>query len=666
MAKVNTILIQQNVANWFEALQTLGQYSPKMKNEEHTIVEFLKDYWRNYANVGDDEGDCARHLDALKKFYNTHPDCQQIVDQYKTLVGVANKMFLKDNDTFHEFKKLAAEYVKTHKPKPTVQPTPQPKPEEVSMDLSDLYETCRSVYNTGGDMNAAYQGFLLCAENGIYDAYFFLAVMEQNGNIGTPNKTKAFQYFKAGAEGGNAMCMAYLGLCYHQGDGTTVNISLAEQWYERAVAKGLTVGKHFLAEFLLEREKTPERMFKLFEAVAKDSDSGLRGLAQLRIGFCYEWGLGVRTDMNRARNIYLQEKQKGTLLADDYLKQWNEHNALLNDNRTDTSQPQPKPTTQPKPTMQPRQPKPATTTTTTSTTTNGINAGDDSNDSNGCLGCGCLTLIAAIIAFFWFDGCSSIKDWFSSSDDNSPTADLYVLVESLNMRAAPNPDGQIIGSVGYGEKMGTNDLLGQTEWVKVKSSGNEGYVARAFVGTLDEMTALNDLWGGEGSRQTITDIRHRRALIAFIRERLRSDDYRSDGGYKLYASGNNSGNIWRHKSLGGNGVFAFILEKNNGGRVAAVCAYNNQNQPVITCVTNMVNDNDYIETVEVRRGTISLNLSSKGKKKGKAKPRVQEATEVIPTAPTREELKARKAEEKQAETPDETPVSTGFHFEKIE
>ena len=638
MANPN-LKIQTQVQAWFETLQELSEYDQKLKPDEQTIIEWLKNYWRNYKDLGADEGLCQSYLMDLKNYYNKHSKEPKVPSLYKTLAGIADKMFLRDNDTFHEFQKMANEYIKQHKP------AAKPQSNPASVDLNVIFEASRNIFIQGGDMRTAYEGFKMCADGGLLEAYFFLAQMEENGNVGTPNPTKAFQFYKTGAEKGHVTCQAYLGLCYHQGNGTTVNEALAEQWYERAILGGAVIAEFFMAELLLSQEKNPERMFRLFKSVA-ESGAAISGMAHLRMGYCFEWGIGVAEDMDRAHEIYLQEKRNGNNGADEYLSSWNEHRKLM----SQTQPPKPTTTT----TFKPTTAKPTTTpkpTTSTTTTQKG--------DDGGSWGCGCLVIIIA--AVLYFGGWNWIKGWFSSDDDTkTKQVSMFVLVESLNMRAAPSANGSVLATLGYGDHLNMDENSTE-DWASVRTNSSNGFVARPFIGTRDEIDALLSVFSTDGTRQAVTDIRHRRALIQFVKESKAVSNYDTDGGYTLHASGSNSGNVWRHKSLGGNGVFAFILDKGNGGRVAAVCSYGQNDEPYFNVVNNNVEPGQYIEKVTYRNNEFKIVFGNKKGKKKQKTGKVEKATEVVPTAPSIEELKSQKNEGQSTGN-----ASPGFHFERVE
>jgi len=418
MANPNTTIIQQNVNNWFEAFQKLSEYSQKLKPEEQTIVEWLKDYWRNYPDMDDDDGQCQSYLEELKTYYKKHPDCQQIIDQYKVFVGVAKQMFLKDNDTYHEFQRMAREYVRTHKPKP------QPVTPPVTPATSPVKPV-------------------------------------------TPKPA----------------------------DPTKPVTPTAKPSMPRP-GGGLTQG-----------------------------------------------GGGT----------------------------------------TDTTPP-------------PSQPA--------------------KNNSSGCGGC--LFLLAFIAAVWWafFDGgYKRVASFFRIGDGSENVTQMYALEEEVYLREGGPATSKPFGYADYGEVVRMDEEDPEQGWAHVQYSTMSGYVDRASIGTAEELEDLESIWGGFGTRSEVTDILHRRALIAFLKMTKENGNYERDGGYKLYVTGNNSGNIWRSFSVGDYGVFAFIVDY-NGGRKAVLYIYDERGKPCHYKACEVA-PNQYIKKVTYRNGIYDISLGTRSKKQAK-------------------------------------------------
>ena len=601
----NPTIIKQNVQDWFEIQKKLGNY--ELFPEEQTIIEYLKDYWRNFNNVGDDDGQCQSYLEQLKDFKNKHPKKPEVATLCNQLRGLAEKNFLRDNDTYHLFQQAAREYVKQHKPqapkpqqlKPQQQPSPQqPKP-RVNMAIVkvNVQDWCESMQKL--------------AYSNISDDELTLIDWLWNYPLNFANM---------GEDSGQCRTCIEMIKDFknkHAKDPEVVTLSNKL----RGIAEKM---------FLTDNATYQACRQQLQQTIQGDSFLGLSPV-------------GLRQNAEASREF---EREMEELLESANTPK-------------PQPQPQPKPTTPTKPTGVSRPPtppqKPTTTTpkpATSTTTTKG-------DDDGGSWGCGCLVIIIA--AVLYFGGWNWIKGWFSSDDDTkTKQVSMFVLVESLNMRAAPSANGSVLATLGYGDHLNMDENSTE-DWASVRTNSSNGFVARPFIGTRDEIDALLSVFSTDGTRQAVTDIRHRRALIQFVKESKAVSNYDTDGGYTLHASGSNSGNVWRHKSLGGNGVFAFILDKGNGGRVAAVCSYGQNDEPYFNVVNNNVEPGQYIEKVTYRNNEFKIVFGNKKGKKKQKTGKVEKATEVVPTAPSIEELKSQKNEGQSTGN-----ASPGFHFERVE
>lgn len=79
------------------------------------------------------------------------------------------------------------------------------------------------------------------AENGNAEAQFNLALNYSQGINGAPkNEAEAFRWASLSANQGYAQAERFLGACYEYGFGVNGNQELAEQWYAKAAAQGLS------------------------------------------------------------------------------------------------------------------------------------------------------------------------------------------------------------------------------------------------------------------------------------------------------------------------------------------------------------------------------------------------------------------------------------------
>lgn len=579
-------VIQQRVQVWFEIMQNISQY--KLKPEEQTIIEFLRDYWRNYSDVGDDDGLCQSYLEELKTFKNHHPENPEIGSLCNQLRLLAEKTLLSDDEDYHTFQQLAREYVKQHKPKPQ-QPQSKPQAQQSTPNRTIIQAKLQEWFEAMQELSTVE---LLPEESDIIEWLWKY-----------PNK-----YSNVGDDKGE--CRARIDRLKDFKNKHPKNpevVTLCNQL--RGIAE-----KMFLQD---------NNTYHTFQQLAREyiAQDSFRGLSpqDLRI--------------NREASLEFEEELL-SLLGEPEMTEDKPTSTVTQQSSSVPKPAVPKPTTR-KPTSY--TPPPPTYTTSIPKKTGGSNI----NWTR-------LVFLVVIALVLYFGGWNWIKGLFSDGGHQDNRASAYVLVESLNMRADASTNSNVLCTLGYGQQVYLG-AVSQQNWLAVSVDGQNGFVDSTYIGTIEELQALQYVWGGDGTRNTVTDVRHRRALIEYIKDSKTLNDFQKDGGYKLHASGNNAGNVWSHKSLGGNGVFAFILEKGKGGRVAIVCAFNEKDEPHVTSISDNVEAKQYIKKVTYRKGKYNIVF---GGGKGKDKDKNTHGP------------KHKQEPEPEPESGEEQTTSQGFHFEK--
>lgn len=85
----------------------------------------------------------------------------------------------------------------------------------------------------------AMQNLSPLAEAGIAEAQYRVAIMQQNGLIGSENQQEAANWMRKAAEQGHAMAQHGLGFMYMEGEGLEKEIAKAIEWLEKAAEQGL-------------------------------------------------------------------------------------------------------------------------------------------------------------------------------------------------------------------------------------------------------------------------------------------------------------------------------------------------------------------------------------------------------------------------------------------
>lgn len=192
-------------------------------------------------------------------------------------------------------------------------------------------------FGTTQDYSKAFECFKTCVEKmgGNSTSWNNLAGCYLLGNGVEKDYNKAFEYYKKAAEAGSDISQYQLGFCYFFGKGVKKNDEESFKWYKKSAEQGLLQAKIKLAVFYYKGIGTienKEKTIELFEdskihdneAVQyfieklkikqKIDDSSInqyiegskQGVseAQMKLGYCYEFGKGVIKDKAKAYELY--------------------------------------------------------------------------------------------------------------------------------------------------------------------------------------------------------------------------------------------------------------------------------------------------------------------------------------------------------------------------
>jgi len=121
------------------------------------------------------------------------------------------------------------------------------------------------------------------------------------------------------AQNGNALAMAELGFCALNGRGVPCDEGTALRWYRESASRGETQAFQQMGEFVENGragiEKNPVEAAKWYRRAAE------RGLdeAQLSLGRCYIYGIGVAQDYKEAVEWLRRSTEQGNCRAEGYL-----------------------------------------------------------------------------------------------------------------------------------------------------------------------------------------------------------------------------------------------------------------------------------------------------------------------------------------------------------
>ena len=113
----------------------------------------------------------------------------------------------------------------------------------------------------------AMQNLSPLAEAGIAEAQYRVAIMQQNGLIGSENLPAASSWMQLAADQGHAMAQHGLGFMYMDGDCVEKNGEKAVEWFTKAAEQGL-VGSLTTLAMMYDSgdgvEKDPEKAKELY------------------------------------------------------------------------------------------------------------------------------------------------------------------------------------------------------------------------------------------------------------------------------------------------------------------------------------------------------------------------------------------------------------------
>ncbi|MBE6547439.1 MAG: SEL1-like repeat protein [Ruminococcaceae bacterium] len=164
---------------------------------------------------------------------------------------------------------------------------------------------------TPRDYWAAYKWYSKAAEQGHADSFYQMAHFSFKG-IGTvKNYTKAFFcYNKAFELGASRMdCALRIGICLLRGLGVKENRFKALEWFKRAAALGSSDAMFLCGESLFFGSGCQQNYFEAAKYYASAINAG-HTRAILSLAYCYESGLGVPKNINKAYSLYIKATEQ--------------------------------------------------------------------------------------------------------------------------------------------------------------------------------------------------------------------------------------------------------------------------------------------------------------------------------------------------------------------
>lgn len=137
-----------------------------------------------------------------------------------------------------------------------------------------------------------------------YDlAQALMGYLYNEGSIVRKNKRKAIDLYEKAAEQGNASALLNLGVAYYTGDGVEKNTKKALDYFSKVSPKEKPIVAKYIGDIYLNDKALadPNKAFVSYLTAAKAGDIG----AYHVLGYMYQHGIGVNTNMQDALKFYL-------------------------------------------------------------------------------------------------------------------------------------------------------------------------------------------------------------------------------------------------------------------------------------------------------------------------------------------------------------------------
>ncbi len=193
------------------------------------------------------------------------------------------------------------------------------------------------------DAEEAAQWFEEAAQEGHLNSCAILGYLYMEGNGVDQDNDKAFELFSQAAPQGNAMAQCYLGWCYANEIGTELDYNAAVEWFEKAAENGYEQANEYIGVYRqmasqtasqpqiaatpIEEVTDPEECYQqgamyfgkadYKNAVAFFEKAANMGhmYGKFYLGTCYQQGVGVGQDIEKAIQLYTESGDAGNIGA---------------------------------------------------------------------------------------------------------------------------------------------------------------------------------------------------------------------------------------------------------------------------------------------------------------------------------------------------------------
>lgn len=131
---------------------------------------------------------------------------------------------------------------------------------------------------------------------------------------------KAFQFFKAEADKGDAEAQFWVGRCYANGEGVAKNYMFAAEWYTKSANQDYFKAQHNLALLYYEGNGVKQDYRKALELFKKAEESHSNPMSEHWIGIMYYYGDGVERNYTQAKEWLVKSNKQGYEASKEFLE----------------------------------------------------------------------------------------------------------------------------------------------------------------------------------------------------------------------------------------------------------------------------------------------------------------------------------------------------------
>lgn len=178
----------------------------------------------------------------------------------------------------------------------------------VNTSIDYGFEWTRKAYENGNktaltNLTWYFNKYKSLAENGNIEAAFYVGLCYYEGYGTTINYNNAFEWFKIGAEGGDEDSQSNLAMMYYYGIGTSVDKVSAIYWWKKSAEKGNMNAQLNLAEMYKNGEGVEQDFLSAYNWYSRAAEQNNME-AVCEVGLMLLNGDGVKTDYIKAKMYF--------------------------------------------------------------------------------------------------------------------------------------------------------------------------------------------------------------------------------------------------------------------------------------------------------------------------------------------------------------------------